>query len=100
MARGTSPDFSLLASRTWDIFSRDIRDGHTKVMLVQRHQDSCLAREGHIVTLLEAWKRNREAYRWETETQGPFPLPTCIMGFLSIFKRSQASSNFEAFISA
>ena len=42
MARGKSPDFSLLASRTWDIFSRDIRDGRTKVMLIQRHQDYCL----------------------------------------------------------
>ena len=40
-ARGKS-HFSLFASRTWDIFSRGIRDGHTKVMLVQRHQESCL----------------------------------------------------------
>ena len=30
------------------------------------------------------------------ETQGPFPLVTGILGFLSIFKRSQASSPFEA----
>ena len=42
MARGKSDDFSLFASRNWDIFLRDIRDGSTKVMLVQRHQESCL----------------------------------------------------------
>ena len=40
--RVKSHDFLLVASRTLDIFSRDIRDGHTKVMLVQRHQESCL----------------------------------------------------------
>ena len=32
--------------------------------------------------------------RWET--QGPVPVATGILGFLSIFKRSQASSPFEA----
>ena len=30
------------------------------------------------------------------ETQGPFPVATVILGFLSIFKRNQASSAFEA----
>ena len=30
------------------------------------------------------------------ETQGPFPVATGIFGFLLIFKRSQASSPFEA----
>ena len=34
------------------------------------------------------------------ETQGPFPDNTMIMGFLCIFKRSQASSPFEALNSA
>ena len=36
--------------------------------------------------------------RWET--QGPFPVATGILGFLSIFKKSQASSPFEALDSA
>ena len=39
---GKSHDFSLVASRPWDKFSCDIRDGRTKVLLVQRHQESCL----------------------------------------------------------
>ena len=34
------------------------------------------------------------------ETQGPFPVATGILGFLSIFKRSQASSPFEEVNSA
>ena len=34
------------------------------------------------------------------ETQGPFPVATWILGFLSIFKRSQTSSPFEALNSA
>ena len=81
MARGKSHAFLLLASRTWDIFSRDIRDGHTKVVLVET-SGLLSSREGHLGTLLEAWKHSREAYRWETETQGPFPFLTGILGFL------------------
>ena len=34
------------------------------------------------------------------ETQSPFLLATVILGFLSIFNKSQASSNFEALYSA
>ena len=36
--------------------------------------------------------------RWKT--QGPFPVAAGILGFLSIFKRSKASSPFEALNSA
>ena len=42
MAMGKSHDFSLVASRTWDIFSHDISDGRTKVMLGRRYQESYL----------------------------------------------------------
>ena len=34
------------------------------------------------------------------DTQGPFEFPNMILGFLSILKRSQASSHFESLISA
>ena len=34
------------------------------------------------------------------ETQGPFLVATVILGFLAIFKKSQASSHFEALNSA
>ena len=39
--------------------------------------------------------RNREYYRVEAETQGPVPLFTGKLRFLSIFKRTQLSSHFE-----
>ena len=42
VTRGMSHDFSRVASGTWDIFSCDGGDGPSKVMYVQRHQDSCL----------------------------------------------------------
>ena len=38
----------------------------------------------------------RMLYNVRRGTQGPFPVATDIMGFLSIFKRNQASSPFGA----
>ena len=72
------------------------RDGPSTLMFVQRRQDSCLvetdtcrfsSRLGRpISTPLEA----------RLETLFPFLVATEILGFLSVFKRSQASSPFEA----
>ena len=44
------------------------------------------------------WARNhnRESYPGEAETQGPGPLSTGKLEFLSIFKITQVSSHFEA----
>ena len=56
--------------------------------------------EGHLGILLDAWYRHRDASRGEQETQCCFPVATRMLGFLSIFKRSQASSPFEALNSA
>ena len=52
--------------------------------------------EGHLGILFEAWQGSRDASQGETETQGPFPVAAWVLGFLSIFKRSQVSSPFEA----
>ena len=41
-----------------------------------------------------------DAARCEAGDPGPFPVATGILGFLSIFKRTQVSSPFEAFNSA
>ena len=67
-----------------------------KLHFVQRSQDSCLVRTdtsgiqitfGRIIqTLFEV--------RWETKR--PFLVSREILGFLSIFKKSQASAPFEA----
>ena len=54
--------------------------------------------KGHVRILLKAWHRNSNASQVRQETQGPFPVATGILEFLSIFMRSQASSPFEALI--
>ena len=70
-------------------------DGPSKLAFVQQRQDYCLftrdnsgisSRLGRAIgTLLEM--------NWET--QGPFPVASGTLGFLSIFKKSQASSPLE-----
>ena len=55
--------------------------------------------EGQLGILLEACECNTVPCQGELGAQGPFLPPTGILGFLSIFKSSQPSSNFEAFIS-
>ena len=88
-------DFSS-CSRNRGIFSSYSGDGQSKLHLVQRSQDSCLVRTdtsgsytrfGRIIqTLMEV--------SWETKR--PFLVSTEILGFLSIFKKCQASAPFEA----
>ena len=78
------------------MFSSYSRDGHSKLHFVQRSQDSCLVmthtsgiytRHRRIIqTLLEV--------RWEINRH--FLVSTEILEFLSIFKKSKASSPFEA----
>ena len=96
VAKGKSFGFSRVVVGTWRMFSSYGGDGPSKIMFVQRHQDTCpfmrdtsrissrLGRE--IGTLLEVRR----------ETQGPFPVATWILRFLSIFKRSHASSPLAA----
>ena len=56
--------------------------------------------EGLHRNLLEAWQGNMDSSQSEAGDQGPFPVATVILGFLSIFNKSQASSPFEALNSA
>ena len=93
--RGKSHGFSSCGGNLRYIF--EFRRGYpSKLVLVLRHPDSCLVTKdtsrvssGHvreIQTLLEL----------RLETHGPFLIAIVILGFLSIFKKSQASSPFEA----
>ena len=69
-------------------------------MIVQQCQGSCLvARDtsGFFSRLVRAIGMSLKV-RWET--QGPFPVATGNLGFLSFFKKSQATSLFEALNSA
>ena len=94
--RGKSHCFSRVVAGIWCIFSRYGGDGPSNLVFVQRCQDSCLfmrdtsrisSRLGRGIGMLLEVRQ---------ETQGPFPVATGILGFLCIFKRSQASSPFEA----
>ena len=95
VAGGKSYGFSRVAAGTWRIFSSCGVNDPSKLVFVKRCQDSCLVTRDtsgicsrlvrSIWTLLKV--------RWGT--QGPFLVATVILGFLSIFKKSQAQSTFE-----
>ena len=52
--------------------------------------------EVHVSNLHDAWQSIGMLLGVRRETQGPFLVATVILVFLSIFKKSQASSPFEA----
>ena len=87
-----SPGFSRVVAGTCGIFSSYSGDVRSKLHFVQRSQVSCLVtmdtsgistRLGRIIQMLLE-------VRWETKR--PFLVATEILGFLSIFKESQASN--------
>ena len=88
--------FSRVAAGTWGIFSSYGGHDTSKLLFVQRRQVSCLftkdssgisLRLGRAIWLLVEVRR---------ETQFTFLVITVILGFLTILKKSQASSPFEA----
>ena len=96
MARGKSHGFSRVAVGTLGMLSSYGGDGPSKLVLVQWRQDSCLFAR---VTLGYSSRFGREIgthLEVRRETQAPFPVATGILRFLSIFKRRQASTPFEA----
>ena len=62
-----------------------------KLVSVQRLQDSCLVTRDTSGISSRLGRAIGMLLKVRLETQGPFPVATVIMGFLSIFKRSQAS---------
>ena len=56
--------------------------------------------DGHLKNVHYAWLYNTDASGSEAIDQASFLISTVILGFLSIFKKSQALSTFEALISA
>ena len=95
-ARGMSHTICRVAAVTWGIFASYSGDGHSKLHFVQRSQDSCvLMRDtSGIQTRLGRIIQRLLEVRWETT--GPFLVSTEILELLSIFKKSQPSSAFEA----
>ena len=83
---------SRVAAGTWGIFSSYSGDGHSKLHFLQRSQDSCLVMmdTSGIQTRLERIIQMLLEVR--SETTRPFLVFRKILGFLSIFKKNQASS--------
>ena len=94
--RGKSHDFSRVASGPWRIFSSLGGDGLSKLVFVQRSQDSCLDTRDTSEVFSRLDREIRTLHDVRLGTQFPFPVSTEIMGFLSIFNRNQASSPFGA----
>ena len=99
-ARVRSHGFSRVATGTWVIFSSYSWDDPSKLLFAQRRQDSCLVMRD---TSGISWILGREIemlLEGRHETHSTFLVTTVILGFLSIFNKSQASSHFEALNSA
>ena len=76
------------------------RDGHSKLVFVQRCHDSCLVTRDTSGISSRLGRATRSPLEVRRETQRPFLVATVILGFLSIFNKSQPSSPFEALNSA
>ena len=100
MARGKSDPFSRVSVGTWCIFLTHGGYGPSELVCVQQCQDSCLVRRYTSGITSRLGRAIRTLLEVRRETQGPFPVSTGILGFLSIFMRSQASSHFETLNSA
>ena len=98
--RGKSHGFSRIAAGTWGIISSYGRDDPSKLVFVQRSQDSGLVTRDTSAISTRLGRAIRTLLEVRRETHGPFLVATVIFAFLSIFNKSQASSPFEALNSA
>ena len=81
---------------TWGIFSSYSGDDPSKLIFVQQRQDSCLVTRDTSGIFLKLGRTIQTLPEVRGETQSPFLVATVILGSLSILKKSQASSPFEA----
>ena len=96
MLRENSYGFSRVEAGTWGFLSSYDGDGPSKPVFVQRHQNSSLVVRDTLGFSSRLGSTIGTPLEVQCETQGPFPVATGILESLSIFKRSQASSPFEA----
>ena len=97
VARRKSHCFSRVVTGTWAIFSNCGGDGQSKLMSVQRHQDSCLVRRDNSGISTRLGRAIRTLVEVRQETQCTFLVATMMLGFRSIVNKSQA---FKALNSA
>ena len=81
---------------TWVIIPIYSGDGPSKLVFVQRCQDTCLVAMDTLGFSSRLGKSTGTPLELRQDTQGPFPVVLAMLAFLSIFKGSQASSPFEA----
>ena len=100
MVRRKSHGFSHIAAESWGIFSSYGGNCHSTLEFVQRRQDSCLVMTDTSVILISLGRTIRMLLEVRRETKHHFLVGTVILGFLSIFKKSESLSPFEALNSA
>ena len=99
-AMGKSHGFSRDEAGTWGICSSYGEEVSSMLVFVQQCQDSCLVMNNISGISSRLFRAIQTLLNVRRETQCPFLVATVILGFLSIFKKSQASSPFEALNSA
>ena len=68
------------------IFSSYCRDGHSKLVFVQRHQDTCLVTRDTSGISSRPDRAIQMLFTVRKETKSLFLVATVILGFLSSFK--------------
>ena len=81
---------------TWAIFSIYGRDDPSRLMFVQRRQDSSLVTRETSGITSRLGRAIRTLLEERQETEAPFLVAKLILDLLSICNKSQASSPFEA----
>ena len=92
--------FARIAAGTWDIFSCFGGDNPSQLLFVQRRQESCILLKDISGIYMKLGRGIQKLFEVRWETEGAFLVATVIFGFLSIFKKCQATSPFEALNSA
>ena len=97
---GKSHGFPRVVMGTCGIFSSYGGDGPSKLEFIQRRLDSCLVtRETSAISARLGISIGMQL-EVRRVTDGPFPVAPGILGFLSIFKKSEELSPYEALNSA
>ena len=96
VVRGKSQILSPVVAGIWGIFSSYGRDGNSKLMFVQRSQDSCLITRDTSGISTRHCRATRTPLDVIRETEGPFLFARVILVFLSVFNKCHTSSPFEA----
>ena len=98
--KGNVSWFFLSCGMNWDTFLSYGGDGHSKLVLVQESQGYCLVMRDTSVISTRLGRAIWMLLEVRRETEGPILVSTVILGFLSIFNKSQVSSPFEDLNSA